>query len=1112
MSRFNRFKVISGVITSFLLCSFSVNADIDPAEILTASDGSVNDNYGWSVSVDGDTAIVGAYLHDKDNIVTDSGAAYIYVNDGAGNWVEQQILLPANYVDDDTVLPADADDLPDLVEDQQREAWFGYSVAIDGDIAVVSAPFFDIDSEDETEDLLDAGAIYIYERDAGVWAFSGRLHVVKDDAYSGDWFGSSVDIYNNTIVVGALSQHSSGQVYVLYKDTDGSWKQQYAQTENEVLEIEEQKTLLPNDPETEDWFGQSVSIYKNTIVVGSDGSDNTDTGSGSAYVFTRDENHNWNMQGKLLPSDPKAFSNFGVAVDIHKNEVIVGSDSADASVADDGKGAAYTFNRNVEGKWAQTAKLTASDGATDDRFGRSVAIYEPVAVVGAWNETTNGTQSGSAYLFQKNIAGAWSDVDIIRDATGSAFDSLGFSVSVSSIDGLSDYWVVAGAPQILGNTTGELQVTDDVAILFNSDSDGFANDVDTDHDDDGIPNVNDRFPYSASEYSDVDNDGFSDAVDQFPNNSTESADTDGDGLGNNVDIDDDNDGILDLNEFLLGTDPLVVDVYDYSSKKIDSDNDGVVDADDDLPTNPSETVDTDGDGFGNNADSDDDNDGLSDASEVGIDGVYHLGIDTDPLDPDTDDDSCNDSVDTKPLNPSLLDTDTDGFFNDCDSDDDNDGLTDVEEIGSDANHDPASETNPLIADTDGDGVNDFEDIFPLDDTETIDTDGDGIGDTSDPDIDGDLIGNIDDVFPLDKTEWLDTDGDGLGNNADTDDDGDGVSDLKDDLPLDNSDWIDTDADGIGNKLDDDDDGDGVPDVADVFPLDGTESTDNDGDGTGDNADLDDDNDGVSDSQEIVNGTDPFNPDSDGDGAIDTDIALPGSENLDLFDLFPLNPDETSDTDGDCADYHLPTSGDGCGDNSDEDSDNDGVDDTDDAFPLDASESVDNDLDGIGDNADTDDDNDGVSDVTELLNGTDPLDIDTDGDGAIDTDISMPDSGDGVITDLFPLNPNESSDIDGDCPDFNLVTSGDGCGDNSDLDSDNDGVNDVDDAFPNDSTEWADADGDGIGDNADTDDDNDGVTDPVDSTEEESSGGGGSFTPGLFLSFFLLVLLRIRFKR
>jgi len=635
MTQNRTFTLSSSLTLSLLLTIFSFPAlsDIDPVEILSAGDGAVNDQYGWSVAIDGNTAIVGSYLDDDGQ--SDSGSVYIYLNDGAGNWSQQQKISASVIAPDNTNQPSDADTDPDVVVDVQREAWFGYSVAIHGDIIVVGSPFFDIDSGDVTvQDTLDAGAIYIYERTGATWLPVGRFSIEEASVYNGDWFGSSVAINGNTIAVGALSQVSSGQVYILYKDTDGTWKQQYAQSVNDGLGIEEQKTLMPLDPELEDWFGQSVAIHKNTIVVGSDGSDNSATGSGSAYVFTRDVNYNWNMQAKLLPSDPKSLANFGISVDVDQNDVVIGADGADATSIDDSFGAAYIYTRDFQGGWSEVTKLMASDGATGDKYGRSVSLFEPLAVIGAWNENTNGTQSGSAYLYQKDINGNWSEVDIIRDATGAAFDNLGFSVGVTSIDNISDYWVIAGTPQILANNNGSAQVTGDLASLIDTDADATANDTDTDHDNDAIPNVNDRFPYDPLVYSDIDNDGFADNVDQFPNNPAESADTDGDGLGNNFDPDDDGDGLSDIDEFRNGLDPLIAQDSDLY---LDDDGDEVVNAYDAFPLDPTETMDSDGDGFGDNADADDDNDGLSDLCEMDkshddcsglVDGVYDPGIES----------------------------------------------------------------------------------------------------------------------------------------------------------------------------------------------------------------------------------------------------------------------------------------------------------------------------------------------------------------------------------------------------------------------------------------------------------------------------------------------------
>jgi len=273
-----------------------------------------------------------------------------------------------------------------------------------------------------------------------------------------------------------------------------------------------------------------------------------------------------------------------------------------------------------------------------------------------------------------------------------------------------------------------------------------------------IYNENDDFTI------DSDNDGYPDKYDAFPGDSTEFVDTDGDLIGNKADLDDDGDGLSDILEIEKKTNPLISD----------TDGDGVNDLNDVFPIDASEALDTDSDGLGNNIDTDDDGDGLSDTEEA-LRG-------SNPLLADTDNDGINDLNDAFPTNNAeSLDTDNDGIGNNLDTDDDGDGLSDINEN--------AKGTNPLLSDTDGDGKNDLSDEFPIDNTETLDTDGDGIG-----------------------------------NNLDTDDDGDGVSDL------------DETASG-SNSLLADTDGDGVNDLEDAFPNDSKETLDADGDGIGDNADL-----------------------------------------------------------------------------------------------------------------------------------------------------------------------------------------------------------------------------------------------------------------------------------
>lgn len=293
-----------------------------------------------------------------------------------------------------------------------------------------------------------------------------------------------------------------------------------------------------------------------------------------------------------------------------------------------------------------------------------------------------------------------------------------------------------------------------------------------------------------------------------------------------------------------------------------------------------------------------------------------------------------------------------------------------------------------------------------------------------PDMDGDGYLNVNDAFPNDASEWLDTDGDGIGNNADSDDDNDGVPDASDAFPLDSTEWLDTDGDGTGNNADNDDDNDGTPDANDDFPLDMTRQHKNDQDNDGWDA--------------------LYDPD-------DTDNTNPGTPFADV------DPD-----------------GDGIPNDVDTDDDGDGVPDSNDAFPLDASESADLDNDGTGDNSDDDIDGDGVLNSADAYPRDATADTDTDGDGK--PDVAYTDASRSTI-DTARSDPDDDNDGLSDEQEDALGT------DPLKRDSDGDGRLDKSDAFPLDSTEWLDTDGDGTGNNADTDDDNDGLSD----AEEASLG-------------------------
>jgi hypothetical protein len=178
--------------------------------------------------------------------------------------------------------------------------------------------------------------------------------------------------------------------------------------------------LLPDDGSPEDRFGGRVSIFGDTAVFGVPIDDDQGPYSGSAYVFDKVSGV-WTQSAKLLPAGGTAYDFFGISIAIFGDTVVVGADGDDDSGSS--SGSAYVFE-NVGGVWTQTAKLLAADGATADHFGFSVSVSGDTAVIGAHHDDDNGMDSGSVYVFEK-VSGVWTQIGKLLGADGAAGDLFG---------------------------------------------------------------------------------------------------------------------------------------------------------------------------------------------------------------------------------------------------------------------------------------------------------------------------------------------------------------------------------------------------------------------------------------------------------------------------------------------------------------------------------------------------------------------------------------------------------------------------------------------------------------------------------------------------------------
>ena len=360
---------------------------IFPEQKVTASDGAASDQFGYSVALSGDTALVGAFLHDV-GAHSQQGAAYIFTRSGA-TWTQQAQLTAA---------------------DGATEDWFGYSVALSGDTALVGAIFDDVDTN------IRQGSAYVFTRSGATWTQQAQLTAA--DGAADDGFGRSVALSGETALVGAAGDFvpggtEQGSAYVFTRSGE-TWTQQ--------------AQLIASDGAASDTFGISVVLSADTALVGAHRHDvGANSDQGSAYVFTRN-GATWTQQAQLTAADGAANDYFGYSVALSGETALVGAQHDVGTNSD--QGSAYVFTRSGT-TWTQQAQLTASDGAERDYFGSSVVLSGDTALVGA-NEDDIGAKEnqGSAYIFIRSGA-TWTQLTQLTASDGAAADNFGYSVALS---------------------------------------------------------------------------------------------------------------------------------------------------------------------------------------------------------------------------------------------------------------------------------------------------------------------------------------------------------------------------------------------------------------------------------------------------------------------------------------------------------------------------------------------------------------------------------------------------------------------------------------------------------------------------------------------------------
>jgi hypothetical protein len=361
------------------------SAQTQSQKILPAG-GIAFDYFGRDFDVVGSLALVGCY--GDNDLGINAGSVIVLENDGLA-WLETAELHASDGAAGDE---------------------FGVNLACDGATLVVGA------WKDDDQGG-DSGSAYVFEQVAGTWVQIAKLKPANGRPR--DYFGKSVSVVGDTIVVGAshrdLTGPDAGAVFVFTR-VAGAWIQT--------------QQITASDPGGGDWFGRVAVLSEDAswLFAGTHYDDDVATNSGAVYALQL-QGATYVQVQKLKASDAGSGDIFGKWIDVSGTTLLVGSWMDDDLGGD--AGSAYVFDW-VGGVWTQSQKLLASDGRAGDLFGKSVAIEGDRLVVGAYlADVLAQTNSGAVYLFERQ-AGAFMQTNKVVPEDGQAFDGFGFGVFLTA--------------------------------------------------------------------------------------------------------------------------------------------------------------------------------------------------------------------------------------------------------------------------------------------------------------------------------------------------------------------------------------------------------------------------------------------------------------------------------------------------------------------------------------------------------------------------------------------------------------------------------------------------------------------------------------------------------